>query len=504
MNSSTPAEPILVFDDAAVAFLARRLPIWIWVYDLYKRQSIFSNDQVIIELGYTPQEIHDMADSFLESIMHPDDVANVQEHVARCLALKDDETADFQVRFRDTSGEYHFLHHRVRVYQRDETGAPRWVFGAATDISALAEAQEKHRFQSGILQQVSDAIVAIDKDSNVIYWNTAAEKLYGASNEEIIGKPLSEAYTFEWQSEEEKIEAERALKEEGAWQGRNVHVLRNGERRYVESMISLLLDAKGRPVGTLASIRDITERRKLADEVTKAQNLESLGLLAGGVSHGFNNILAAILGYAEVMHSKLPEDDPNRNLLTQIIRSGERGASLTHQLLAFARRRTVEMREIDINENLRGSTLMLSALLRTNVEIVLELQPDLWKVKADAAHLEQVLINLALNAKDAMPNGGTLTIGTKNVNIEKNHGHLPAEMPPGDYALLTVTDTGHGMEKTVKERAFEPFFTTKEIGKGTGLGLATSYGLITQAGGYMNVESEPGKGATFKIYLPRA
>ncbi len=487
-----------------ISLLANNLPVWIYVYDIVNHQSIYSNNQVISELGYTPDQIREMADDFLMTIMHPEDILNLENDIQRCIELKDGETAEFKVRFVSVSGEYHYFRHLVKVYRRNEAGMPIWVLGAATDISEQTLAEDNYRFQSGILQQVNDAIVAIDKDSNVVYWNSAAETFYGISSDNVLGKPLSTAYYFEWIAESDRENAETQLQKSGAWHGRNIHVLKNGERKYVESTVSLLHDAKGKPIGTIAAIRDITERQKLHDEVTQAQNLESLGLLAGGVSHEFNNILAAILGYAEVVLSKLPEGDPNRELLAQIIRSGERGASLTHQLLAFARRRDVEMKAIDVNEILRGSALMLGALLRADVQIVLELQPDLWHAMANAAHLEQVLINLALNSKDAMPNGGVLTIETKNITIEESQHPFPIDIPAGRFVLISVKDDGHGMEKTVKERAFEPFFTTKEVGKGTGLGLATSYGLIGQAKGFMFVESEPKKGATFHILLPMA
>jgi nitrogen-specific signal transduction histidine kinase len=254
----------------------------------------------------------------------------------------------------------------------------------------------------------------------------------------------------------------------------------------------------------LSIAADLTEIRQLEVQYRQSQKMEAIGRLAGGIAHDFNNILTAILGTSDLLIEALAPGSRARDDVEEIRRAGTRAAGLTRQLLVFSRQQVLQPHELDVNDIVRDADSMLRRLIGENIELRTTLAPDLGAVRADAGQLEQVIVNLTLNARDAMPRGGVVTIETANVELDKGYaeGHVPAQ--PGPYVLLAVSDTGVGMDAAVKARLFEPFFTTKEPGKGTGLGLATVYGIVKQNGGYIWAYSEPGHGATFKIYLPRA
>jgi nitrogen-specific signal transduction histidine kinase/CheY-like chemotaxis protein len=244
-------------------------------------------------------------------------------------------------------------------------------------------------------------------------------------------------------------------------------------------------------------------RARLEDQLRQAQKMESIGRLAGGVAHDFNNLLTAINGYADLMSLELQPGDPLRLSLREIRRAGERAAVLTRQLLAFSRRQLLQPRVLALNSLITDSTNMLKRLLREDIELVAILDPELGQVKADAGQMDQVILNLAVNARDAMPQGGKLTLETRNVMLDEEYAQTHLSLPPGSYVMLAISDTGCGMDAQTLSHIFEPFFTTKEQGRGTGLGLSTVYGIIKQSGGAISADSERGRGTTFTIYLPR-
>jgi two-component system, cell cycle sensor histidine kinase and response regulator CckA len=262
-------------------------------------------------------------------------------------------------------------------------------------------------------------------------------------------------------------------------------------------------DAHGRPTRLLGAALDITSRKELEGSLRQAQKLEAVGQLAGGVAHDFNNVLTAVIGYSDLLLAETPSGTPLHDGLLEIGKAGHRASQITRQLLAFSRKQILQPRVLDINALIADLEKMLQRVVYEHVQIVTRLAPDVGHIRADPTQIEQVLVNLTVNARDAMPRGGTLTIETANTTLDGHYPQRHEPVVPGPYVLLSVNDSGVGMDRATQERLFEPFFTTKGIGKGTGLGLATVYGIVTQSGGHIWVYSEPGRGTTFKIYFPR-
>jgi len=277
----------------------------------------------------------------------------------------------------------------------------------------------------------------------------------------------------------------------------------DGSRKTILNSAAPIRGARGEVLGAIVVNQDVTERRRLEQQFLQSQKMEAVGRLAGGVAHDFNNLLSVILGYGELVLRRLPAGDPAREKVEQMVRAAERGAGLTRQLLSFSHRKVGQATTLDVNRVVGDMDKMLRRLIGEDVELVTTLERGLGCVRADPGQVEQVVVNLAVNARDAMPRGGRLTIETANVELDAEYAESHLGVSPGAYVMLVVSDTGHGMDAATLAHAFEPFFTTKERGKGTGLGLATVYGIVQQAKGYVWVYSEPGMGTRFKIYLPR-
>jgi PAS domain S-box-containing protein len=378
------------------------------------------------------------------------------------------------------------------------------LFDNITDRKRAAEelARKELYFRS-LIEHSLDIVAVIELDGKLGYVSPAIER--------ILGYQAAEAVGLKWLDllhPDDRAAAEDRLREVLEIGSRHEQIElrmrhRDGTWRTL-SFIGKSLPAETAMHGVILNARDLTESRRLEAELRASQKMDSIGRLAGGIAHDFNNLLTAILGYAELMEPDLAGQDHLQSSLREIRLAGERAAALTRQLLAFSRRQVLQPRLLDLNAVVSEVEKLLRRLIGEDVELVTRLDPGLGSVKADPGQLEQVLMNLAVNARDAMPKGGTLTVETANTILDTGFARANPGARSGEYAVLTVADTGIGMSDEVRSHAFEPFFTTKEKGKGTGLGLATAYGIVKQSDGYITVESEPGRGATFRIYFPRA
>ena len=365
---------------------------------------------------------------------------------------------------------------------------------------ALRESEELYHT---LVATSPDAIVMSDLEGKIVSASPRAVEMHGCETaEELLGKNSLELIAPE--EHERTLRNLRKTLHEGAVRGVEYTMLRRDGSRFIgELNAALIKDAQGQARAFIATVRDVTERKQLEEQLRQAQKMEAVGRLAGGIAHDFNNLLTVINGYSQMLLGVLNPDSELRPDLEAILHAGERAADLTRQLLAFSRRQILEMRTLDPNEVIEGMAKMLHRVIGEDISLSLRLAEDLGSVRADQGQLEQVVVNLAVNGRDAMPDGGTLTLETANVEIKGVLATRHMELKPGPYVLLAVSDTGQGMSQEVKEHLFEPFFTTKVVGQGTGLGLATVYGIVKQSGGDISVYSELGHGTTFRIYLPR-
>ncbi len=402
------------------------------------------------------------------------------------------------VNYRKDGTPYHLGWHVNPI--RDARGRVTHFVSVQRDITERKRAEERIREQAALLDLASDAILVLDPDDRILSWNRGAERLYGWAAGEAVGRHVGELHCRGHLAEQEP--ARLAVAERGEWAGELPHVAKAGQPLTVESRWTLVRDAAGGPKATLVINTDVTERERLGAQLRQAQKMEVIGRLAGGVAHDFNNLLTIINGYSDLLLQSLPPTDPSRELLTEIQQAGERSAGLTRQLLAFSRQQVVSPRVLSLNGVVTDAEKMLRRIIGEDVRVAINLDPNLGSVKADPGQIEQVLLNLTVNARDAMPTGGKLTIETRNVHLDETYTRTHVDARPGPHVLLSVSDTGCGMTPEVQARIFEPFFSTKRE-KGTGLGLATVYGIVKQFGGHINLYSEGGVGTTFKVYLPR-
>ena len=386
---------------------------------------------------------------------------------------------------------------------------PSAVRGALAFAQSQADKQaaesalriSERRFRA-LVEESWDAIALFGPDGTIMYGSPATTRLLGYDLAEFVGRNAMELI-----HPDDRSAVLLRLEEVTTQPRRRVEVSarvqhKNGQWRHLEGVLTNLLDDPSiRAI--VNNYRDVTDRRLLEEQIVLAQKMEAIGRLAGGVAHDFNNILTAIGGYTDLLLADLAPDDERRRDVEEIHRAADRAAALTHQLLAFSRRQVLQPKVISLNALVPDIEKMLRRLIGEDILFTTVLHPKTGNVRADPGQLEQVIVNLAVNARDAMPNGGSLTIETRNVELDQSYTAEHPNVKPGHYVLLAVTDTGVGMTTETKARIFEPFFTTKARGKGTGLGLATVYGIVQQTGGHIWPYSEPGQGTTMRVYLPR-
>ena len=435
--------------------------------------------------------------------MHPDDHARLAERVARLAervaGRADDDSHPILLRLLRRDGGWTWVETTARSLTAPD--GSRRLLATSRDVSARREAEQALAEASQRLQTLVDnvpvAILEAELDGTVTLWNPEAERLFGWQAQEVLGRrtpllppeELSAAVAAVAAGTPIRHEASRRRKD-----GTSVEVIVSAVPRRSET---------GEVVGILATMLDVSERKALEERLQQAQRLEAIGQLAGGVAHDFNNLLTAIGGYQELALQRAGDDEELRRQLGAIGQASSRAAGLTGQLLAFGRRQLLQPHVFDLNDAVAQTESLLARVLGGEVEVVTVLDRGGCPVRADQTQVEQVLINLAANARDAMPAGGTITIETAGVALSQGDAAVFGGAE-GDYVRLRVSDTGHGMDEHTRTHAFEPFFTTKEQGKGTGLGLATVYGIVSQSGGGVAVRSRPGEGACFELLLPRS
>jgi PAS domain S-box-containing protein len=368
-----------------------------------------------------------------------------------------------------------------------------------------ANLRKSHDFIKSILQTIDEAVVVIDPEFRIVTANQAYLNQVGMTLENIIGAKChktSHHLSCPCYEMGEDCSVRHTYMTGQPHTAIHTHLDKEDNNVYVETKSFPLKDASGNIVSAIEIIIDITEKRKLEEQLRQSQKLEAVGQLAGGIAHDFNNMLTAIMGYGSLLNNSLEKDSPLKTFVDQILASAEKSADLTRQLLAFSRKQIISPRQVNLNDLMRGMDQLLKRVIGEDIELNTVLSDHDLYVTVDPGQIEQVLMNLFTNARDAMPDGGLLSISTESVNLDEEYGKSHNIEKPGMHALISVTDSGSGMDEKTRQRIFEPFFTTKELGKGTGLGLALVYGIVKQHSGDINVYSEPGKGTTFKIYLP--
>jgi PAS domain S-box-containing protein len=441
-------------------------------------------------LGWTTAE---MTSAQWTQFVHPDDIA---PSVAEETSLFDgNELFAFENRYRHKDGSYRWFSWNAQPDPEKQV-----IYAVAVDITERKAAAQKIQEQAALLNIATDAIIVRDLDSRIQFWNDGAESIYGWTATEAIGTRAERLFCPDIPLE--AVGAFNTVQERGAWQGELHKLTKAGKAVVVESRWTLVRDEAGNPRSILSVDTDITEKKQLEQQFLRAQRLESLGSLASGIAHDLNNVLTPIVGAAQLLPMTLPNlDDRNRRLLNMLVESSKRGSGLVKQILTFARGMDGERTTLQARHILTEIISVARQTFPKSIEVLVNhASEDLWLVSVDATQIHQVLMNLFVNARDAMPNGGSLTASTANIVIDADYVARHGQPPVGAYILMTIADTGIGMTGEMLDRIFDPFFTTKETG--TGLGLSTVQGIVKAHGGAIEVESQIGHGTCFKIYLP--
>ncbi len=357
---------------------------------------------------------------------------------------------------------------------------------------------------AALLQSASQAIISTDRGGRIVLANRQAEEMFGYSREQLLGSSIEMLLPEAKRCAHAQMRSEYLHRPRVRPMGSGIDLTArriDGAEFPVEVGLSHIETADGAFV--IAFVSDISQRKQLEQQLMHAQKMEAVGRLAGGVAHDFNNMLTVISGYGAMVLEELQAHDPLRGHVEEILAATKRAGTLTNQLLAFSRRQVMRPRVINVNAVITDTERMLRRLIGEDIVLHLVLQADLGNIKADPSHIEQAIVNLVVNSRDAMPAGGRVTVETADVCLDESYARTHTGVQPGEFVMVAVSDTGDGMDADVRRRIFEPFFTTKEQGKGTGLGLATVYGMVKQTGGDIWVYSEPGKGTTFKLYFPK-
>ena len=481
-----------------LALKASNIGIWDW--HIQTNQTLWSSTMGLM-YGLPLNTLCPDIEDFL-NLIYPED----RQYYQNCLIQSLEERINFICEYRIVAHDnsLHWLSSRGEVYC-NENGQPIRLIGTTRDISERKQTEQQISEQAALLEIATDGIFVRNFQAQILFWNQGAEKMYGWERQEVAGKNPKDIF-YDSTSHEQEIIPLRTVVKSGSWQGELHKRTQSNKLIIVQSRWTLMLDDDGQPKSILTVDTDITEKKQLEEQFFRAQKLESISTLAGGIAHNINNNLTPILGYTQLLKSKSPLDKDNcLQMLTIIEDNAKKGASLVRQLLSFANKGVqIKYMIIQINDLIKNTIQVVKQTfsLPEAIEFFTYLPPKLWTINGDINQLEQVLINLIVNASHAMPHGGHLSISTENLYLNEEMSQINHDVTVGNYIVITVEDTGTGMSPKIVERVFDPFFTTKDIGEGTGLGLSTVLGTIKSHKGFIHVDSEVGKGSKFKIFLP--
>jgi two-component system cell cycle sensor histidine kinase/response regulator CckA len=474
-----------------------------WEWDV-RRNKISWSDELYRIVGVERGSFQETYSGFLDFV-HPEDRPIIEEAVRHAMTERRPYNIEHRIVRRD--GMVRVLNARGRAIV-DESGQVVRLVGAAQDISEWKAAEEAARRSERRLQTIIDAepacVKLVSAEGTLLDMNRAGLEMLGATEmSEVLGRSVVELVHTEDRDTFREMHRQVCNGSRGRLEFRVIGL--NGQERWVDAHLvpfETVNRSGERQTAVLGVTSDITDRKRLEDQLRQSQKMEAIGLLAGGIAHDFNNLLTAIAGYTALVLSSLDDSDTRREELQEVVKAAQRATALTRQLLAVSRRQILQPSVLDLNMLVADLEKLLRRTIPENIDLQLDLGPMTEAVRADRGQLEQVVLNLAINAGDAMPEGGQLRLATAAVDVDEAAARRLAPMPPARYARLTVSDSGIGMAPEIQSRIFEPFFTTKERGKGTGLGLATVYGIVKQSGGFIWVESKVGQGTTFEVYLP--